>query len=397
MNTSSSCTKSDSRIRVGYGYRLLEIGEIICPGDEFTKNGTNWESSCLRIGYTQNRFNTDPKDMGSDWPRRRKIDVGEGYELLPVGAQLKAGDQLYTRYTPSWSEFVFPKCLDKYSVVIDVDGNAVRRKIEIEKTPEQVYTERCSSVVVGEGYRLLKYGEKIEAGDECCGTVLGSCWIKVPRAGSTAGMFSDGTPCVWDAAYRRRVPTEREQRYIDSASKIKPGIGYRVLGLDDVVEDRDELLSTQFLGWKTSRWRQNHGALTVREILKKTSPGLQAFRRALPNAVDLLREEVARLHAVIDSEAKARDEAVKSRDEKIDALVKQIETQSKNANGNAVLVGKDGFSKPMQVSTAFVTVKVPTYSSGFDLSEIASGDGHRTFLRTDKRDGFGRLVYEEVP
>lgn len=72
------------QIKIGYGYRRLEVGEIVIAGDEFL-NGEKWcVTSISAIG----------NKIGSVWvTHRRRINAGDGYRLLSVDERVQEGDE----------------------------------------------------------------------------------------------------------------------------------------------------------------------------------------------------------------------------------------------------------------------------------------------------------------
>lgn len=67
---------------VGYGYRRLRVGEAIEPGDDYWNAiSGRWEASMVA------------GQCGTECgKRRRKIDPGEGWEIVPAGEILEDGD-----------------------------------------------------------------------------------------------------------------------------------------------------------------------------------------------------------------------------------------------------------------------------------------------------------------
>lgn len=103
-----------NEINPEYGYRLLELGTIINIDDEY-------------FDYIQQQWTvSEPQALGHKigpaWaPHRRKIDVGEGYRLLPVGEKTIEGDQYQSPNTGKWY-----LASDKFVS----DWAAYRRKVE---------------------------------------------------------------------------------------------------------------------------------------------------------------------------------------------------------------------------------------------------------------------------
>jgi hypothetical protein len=74
-------------INPGYGWRLLKIGELTKNGDEYLESMAGWKT-CDCGGVISEGW----------YPTRRKIDVGDGWDLIPEGAELAELDQFTKGY-----------------------------------------------------------------------------------------------------------------------------------------------------------------------------------------------------------------------------------------------------------------------------------------------------------
>jgi hypothetical protein len=94
-------------------------------------------------------------------------------------------------------------------------------------------------------------------------------------------------------------------------------------------------------------------------------------------------------------------------------LNQRVCTMRQNARGNAVIVRRDGFSKPMNIATCgsfYGAADLPRYMQMHDMPEPDYGVrsacakfdkasvAYRTldFRNTGRQDGFGRTIFEEV-
>jgi hypothetical protein len=327
FNTSiSSLFNCSTKLSIDYGYRQLEVGETIMDGDEYTNDGIHWYPvSVYRIGRTVRRQTLDVSDKNTDWPMRRKEDVGEGYRLIERGEKLREGDEIrYGSSDTSWRVYEYYGYCEDYKV--------------------------------------------------CLGITL----------------------------MRRKLVSAAEQAYIDSSSKLKVGTGYRIVKWDEQILDGDEVYTTDkpVNTWYPSQWKAEWGFITVATAFQKFATGkaFVAIRRPLPNIVELLREEIANLkaaatassnvHAAELADAQAETEAAEKLAED---LKEQVDVMVKNASGTAVLVNRDGFSKPFNPGSA------PWF--GFRWLEPVNSlcsYGYKQYEYRAKKDGFGRYIFEEV-
>lgn len=89
----------------------------------------------------------------------------------------------------------------------------------------------------------------------------------------------------------------------------------------------------------------------------------------------------------------------------------QLRAAQQNARGNVVLLRRDGFSKPMQISPVFTPFGPPEFprevvfhdmpESSFEPRHYEDGFSkiaYRTlrFHQTSRKDGFGRVIFEEI-
>lgn len=78
----------NTEIKPGYGYRLLSRGETILPGDQIWLH-EEWVHSTLVSTHVK------------DGTYRRKIDPGEGFEIVPPN-EIETADMDYTRDGVNW-------------------------------------------------------------------------------------------------------------------------------------------------------------------------------------------------------------------------------------------------------------------------------------------------------
>lgn len=138
----------------GYGYRFLGRNETVAAGDEFwlytSGFGPRWEP-------TEDSGATVSGQLGLQY--RRAIDVGAGHRLVGEHETIAAGDEFlaltkdkweltgHAGSTPSGMQFVY------------------RRKIGFGNVNGVLYSCKAE-IQAGEGYELLKFGDKLVDGDE---------------------------------------------------------------------------------------------------------------------------------------------------------------------------------------------------------------------------------------
>ncbi len=66
---------NSTNVNPGYGYRLLQNGEMILSGDEYNPLDCGWWPRFVAAGQVQSL---------AYFPTRRKIDPGEGWEIVPA-------------------------------------------------------------------------------------------------------------------------------------------------------------------------------------------------------------------------------------------------------------------------------------------------------------------------
>lgn len=163
-------TEGDSRNlmyrrRVDNTWRLLEVGEVVSPGDEYSYVSgfpSGWFVTASQgITYEE----TDKKYI----IYRRRIDAvdpGQGWRLLVHGEEIAEDDEVTSSCSTGWS-----------SPGRQWTGMIYQRTFKIS-------VRRCV-IDIGEGYRRLRAGETIEEGDETRSTAEGASWVKTEQAGYT--------------------------------------------------------------------------------------------------------------------------------------------------------------------------------------------------------------------
>lgn len=226
-------TVPQPKVCPGFGYRLLEIGEVIRKSDEAFAEG-RWQS------YEDEGQIFDGKLFF--FPRRRKIEVdpGFGYRLLADGEMILKSDQYHS--TGGWITTSFAGG--------QAYADSYRRKIEVPTAtwivtdePGAVWMGRSIGTVnliyPGAGFRLLAPNEILEVGDELFSTFANQ-WEKFfPQ---TVGM----SLCPGITA-RRRIPPALPD----------PGAGYRWLKVGETIRASDEV----FLGGEYETDPSDHGKI----------------------------------------------------------------------------------------------------------------------------------------
>lgn len=112
MTIPAICTENPAteNLAPGPGYRLLQKGEQINPGDEFQSDAISL-GSWYPSGCAGEIYGSGCKDISSTvhWPHRRalpfnKIEPGEGYRLLGSKEILMDGDEFYVQQDNTWAE-----------------------------------------------------------------------------------------------------------------------------------------------------------------------------------------------------------------------------------------------------------------------------------------------------
>ena len=88
------------KVEIPAGYRRLEIGETIEPGDEYA---VHYRDEWLKTG--RYCFHDVARVSPADHTFRRKvvIDPGVGYRLIEISETLRAGDECKPACRPEWS------------------------------------------------------------------------------------------------------------------------------------------------------------------------------------------------------------------------------------------------------------------------------------------------------
>lgn len=339
----------------------------------------------------------------------------KNYRLLKAGEKLQYGDEVDEVFT-GWhkieaehfeeGELCFNAVVQPANSCYFPEGYYRRR---VEPTPEEAYNARLVGLTAPEGYRFLRHGEVIEAEDRMrhADGTFGKIWegsiIPGTRVGFTAGEIP--MQSVYEEIYIRSTKSAGERTYEEACGKLKVGIGYRFVGYKETIQEGDSGYDLQdpLPGWHNT----THAGSTPSAVWPD---GNTVYRRLLPNAVDLLREELSNQHQENDRltdslratqtrceellEAQLVDEDTIAR---LGAQEKDLRKQLEAANcqnaamlrtayGNAVLVSKDGWSRPIIVTTLFGH-SVPT-----DRVVLNGTD----YFLTSKTDGFGRAIFEEA-
>jgi hypothetical protein len=118
-----------------------------------------------------------------------------------------------------------------------------------------------NTVDPGPGYRLLKVGEIIKAGDEF--RSISGGWHSTEEAGEKY----DRSGVEYCMYYRRKI---------DTASFINPGPGYRLLKVGEIIQKGDEFWHSTELRWKISSFagtiRREHHDEYRRKIEVEPAP-----------------------------------------------------------------------------------------------------------------------------
>ena len=225
----------------GEGWRLLEPTELTTEGDETKVNG-NWReidpSECgypahspLGATYYRRRTECRPTDAEAETPQP---DVGEGWRWVEPSEILRAGDEYYGVNcgfveTGAWG---YPANHEG-----NVYNSRYRRCVTPDSKPVEIVGNRSD---VGEGWRPVRTGERLEAGDQFADgsnadksdCVTGE-WE--PVYGFAVGGFGNS-----HNRYRRRVTPDSKPVEI-AGDKPDVGEGWRLIEIGEVIEAGDEL------------------------------------------------------------------------------------------------------------------------------------------------------------
>jgi hypothetical protein len=198
----------------GPGYRLLEVGEKIKPGDTHTLGG-GWSPTSLPGSLVK------PREPRQTLYYRRKIegcppisDVGEGYRLLQPGEPVQENDEVL--YEGDWQTVMQP-----VAFLGDTSTKMIRRKIEANSEPDP-----------GPGYRRMNNGEVTHYGDDVWN---GKEWEQADT----------GCPVIDDIC-RRKIEVDPPQPTL--AFPGIPGEGYRLLTHGETVLKEDDHWDDK-VGW----------------------------------------------------------------------------------------------------------------------------------------------------
>lgn len=337
-------SNTNKSIEHGYGYRLLKDGEPIKEGDECLPPGGKWVDRLSHGYYGVGSAYRDPsKHKAGHYLTRRKIDVGAGYRLVGENETILATDECaYARlvdgsntwYSCERSEGSTPK--QEHSDFWAKDHVVIRRKVETAvpvspRTPEGTPPA---------GYRFLVEGEVIQEGD---------CWLSSMRG--------------------QLIPANDDRgNYVGSK----------------VGERNCDLSVCPFV--RPVGFAKSSAPSQAEELLKAELKVAKAAIDGLKSELKRANDHSEALRKTIDANVKVADGLRRTT---YDLLVKnhtlreQLGQMQKNASGNIVLVRRNGFSKPVQ------------YSSATNAEVQGWVEYGALFMATGKKDGFGRAIFEQ--
>lgn len=211
----------------------------------------------------ENKFNRDEYTHSSFDASRNLRDPGKGYRILKIGEVLKDTDEVFRFPNMVWG----PTRHHGDTVNGTWRTNCCyRRKIEevVREYPSDAYTVDGTLKDPGKGYRFLKSGERVIGSDQYWSCVHKE-WRKTILFGIQVGNIE---------SYRRKIEDAQES---PQAPAVDPGIGYRVLGVGEKIQEGDEYLSKRGRGWALSGCRGDG------EVISKDT--WTTYRRKVEEAV----------------------------------------------------------------------------------------------------------------
>jgi hypothetical protein len=169
--------------------------------------------------------------------------VPAGWRLLNKGEIVKTGDKYVASSDwPNWHAVADSAghavgTFDAWQMFYITPGEA---KVEVKHKPPRIRPQK--------GYRMLKKGEIIKAGDVFRHKIGGFTWDKVRSSiGKPAGSldFNETTNLVFAREIKAEFP--------HCAKGVEPGEGYRLLALEETIQAGDEYESARS-GWTQSSW-----------------------------------------------------------------------------------------------------------------------------------------------
>lgn len=233
-----------NNVNPGYGYRLVNEGEILEANDEYLSGLSGQWHKRHSPGVTMGKAG----DGDSEWYHtRRKIEPPTGCEIVPESEEIGYDCRYFWGPPWQWSNVILDYGQTAGELFKEGHGHlAFARKIK----------EQPKKIDPGYGYRLLGDDEKCIKGDDYCTIALAGPWHTVyGLAGCSRNNY--GT----HIAFRR---------------KIDVGAGYRLVGKGEKPVDNDEFLRRD---WEPTTWCWSSWTLpTVADVLRENQQ-VYAIRR----------------------------------------------------------------------------------------------------------------------